>query len=276
LQSQELFLRFLEALKSTKSKLNCPFNPIHIFLKIDTRKLCIWYAFFPEFQLVIVLNLQNQYIFSMVKDLAFLVWKTIIILLVLFWLAPGMFYLRAQSISSFGIANPTSIKDKIVRDGDIVSASDGGYTLTRSSYDPRLYGVVTINPAVAFNTNESGKRYPVVSSGNTYVNLSTINGKIKKGDPITSSPIPGVGMKATESGYILGYVLEDFSSDDAREIKRVKVQVDTQFFAPLSAVLFFSPIPPSQKRGLLDDDRAGRNPGDAQNLKAETPRGVCR
>ncbi len=181
------------------------------------------------------MNSHNQYIFIMVKNLAFLVWKIMIIILVLVWILPGITELMAQSISSFGIANPTSVKDKVVRDGDIVSASEGGYSLTKSSYDPRLYGVVTINPAVAFNTNETGKRYPVVSSGNTYVNLSTINGGVKKGDPITSSPIPGVGMKATESGYVLGYALEDFSTDDPREIKRVKVQVDTQFYAPLSS-----------------------------------------
>ncbi len=155
--------------------------------------------------------------------------------MILMLILPCFNSLMAQSISSFGIANPTTVQDKIVRDGDVVSATEGGYSLAKSSYDPRLYGVVTINPAVAFNTNEEGKRYPVVSSGNTYVNISTINGAVKKGDPITSSPIPGVGMKATESGYILGYALEDFKSDDPREIKRVKVQVDTQFFAPLSS-----------------------------------------
>lgn len=171
----------------------------------------------------------------MVKNLAVFMWKIGMILLILVWILPGIFQIMAQNISSFGIANPTSIKDKVVRDGDIISASEGGYTLTKSSYDPRLYGVVTINPAVAFNTNQTGTRYPVVSSGNTFVNLSTINGRVKKGDPITSSPIPGVGMKATESGYILGYALQDFSSDDPREIKRVQVQVDTQFFAPLSS-----------------------------------------
>lgn len=41
--------------------------------------------------------------------------------------------------------------------------------------------------------------------------------------------------------------------------------------------LLYSAISPSQKCGVLDDDRAGRNPGDAHTeVKAETPSGVCR
>lgn len=171
----------------------------------------------------------------MVKNLSIFLWKTLSTFVLMLYLIPILFHVKAQNISSFGIANPTVIKDKVVRDGDIISNSDNGYTLTRSSYDPRLYGVVTINPAVAFNTNEPGVRYPVVSSGNTFVNVSTINGKIKDGDPITSSPIPGVGMKASESGYVLGYAMENFNSDDAREIKKIKVSVNKQFYAPLSS-----------------------------------------
>lgn len=168
----------------------------------------------------------------MVENLEIFVWKLMAFILLAIFLSVTV---QAQSISSFGIANPTSIKDKVVRDGDVISSTEGGYMLTKSSYDPRLFGVVTINPAIEFNTNEEGRRYPVVSDGNTFVNLSTINGSVKKGDAITSSPIPGVGMKATESGYILGYALEDFSSDDPREIKRVKVEIDKQFFAPLNS-----------------------------------------
>lgn len=170
----------------------------------------------------------------MVENLALFIWKLMAFILLAIFLSM-VITVEGQNISSFGIANPTSIKDKVVRDGDIISSTEGGYMLTKSSYDPRLFGVVTINPAIAFNTNEKGQRYPVVSAGNTYVNLSTINGSVKKGDAITSSPIPGVGMKGTESGYILGYALEDFSSDDPREIKKVKVQIDKEFFAPLSS-----------------------------------------
>lgn len=171
----------------------------------------------------------------MVKSRLIVAWRLFVMAYFLLSFILAGFPIAAQEISSFGIANPLAVNDKIVRDADIVSSNDAGYALSKSSYDPRLFGVVSINPAISFNTNEPGKRYPVVAAGNALVNLSTINGAVKKGDPVTSSPIPGVGMKATESGYIIGYALENFSSDDPREIRKVSVSINKQFFAPISS-----------------------------------------
>ena len=36
------------------------------------------------------------------------------------------------------------------------------------------------------------------------------NGPIAAGDPLTSSSVPGVAMKATASGYVIGKALESF------------------------------------------------------------------
>lgn len=171
----------------------------------------------------------------MVKSRLIVPWRLFVLAYILLSFIVATFSVSAQEISSFGIANPLVVNDKVVRDADIISSNDEGYALTKSSYDARLFGVVSINPAISFNTNEPGNRFPVVAAGNALVNLSTINGAIKKGDPVTSSPIPGVGMKASESGYILGYALEDFSSDDPREIRKVSVSINKQFFAPLNS-----------------------------------------
>ena len=43
-------------------------------------------------------------------------------------------------------------------------------------------------------------------------------GNIKKNDYITSSTTPGVGIKATANGYVLGTALEDYSSNDTGTI----------------------------------------------------------
>ena len=142
----------------------------------------------------------------------------------------------AQAISSYGIANPLAIEDTVVRDGDIVSSADGGYYLSRESYDPRVFGIVSFNPAIEFSVEVTEDTvWPVLTAGETLVNVSTINGDIKTVDAITTSPIPGVGMKATESGYALGYAQEDFSSQDPREIKMIQISINKQFFAPLNS-----------------------------------------
>lgn len=50
-------------------------------------------------------------------------------------------------------------------------------------------------------------------SGKVPVVVSNINGDIEVGDPITTSDIPGVAMKATSSGKILGYALEPYDGN---------------------------------------------------------------
>src|ERR1700704_5995261 len=125
---------------------------------------------------------------------------------------PSTAYAVETSDTSFGIANYLPITDKNVKDGDIVSFSPKGYFLSKSEYDALIVGVVTDNPAISLEISGSEKGYPVVSSGNAYVNVVTLAGDIKKGDPITTSGTPGVGMKATRTGYILGAALESYSN----------------------------------------------------------------
>lgn len=142
----------------------------------------------------------------------------------------------AQNDVSLGIANYYPIQDKDVKDGSIVSSSPKGYYLTNTPYDPTLVGVVTINPAVALNLENTGKSYPVVASGNVQVLVTTINGDIKKGDPITSSAKPGVGMKALKTGYALGVALDDYSSKDKNAIGKINISMNLHYsFAKITS-----------------------------------------
>jgi hypothetical protein len=61
---------------------------------------------------------------------------------------------------------------------------------------------------------ETTSTLPVISYGETLVRVTNKNGEIKKGDFITSSNKPGVGQKATESGYVVGKALEDFNQEE--------------------------------------------------------------
>lgn len=129
---------------------------------------------------------------------------------------------RAQSKNSSGIAVYIQVLDKKVEAGDIITLSKKGYTLTDAPYDPNIFGVVVSDPAIAFESNQPNS-HPVVSEGKVYMRVSTINGKIKKGDLITSSTVPGVGQKATESGFIVATALEDYTAGSGKNVGKILV-----------------------------------------------------
>lgn len=128
----------------------------------------------------------------------------------------------AQGNSSSGIAVYIQVLDKNVTGGDIVTLSKKGYVLSNAPYDPNLFGVVVSDPALSFESNQPNSR-PVVSEGKVFLHVSTINGNIKKGDLITSSTIPGVGEKATESGFIVATALEDYSAASGKDVGKILV-----------------------------------------------------
>ncbi|MFA5157562.1 MAG: hypothetical protein WC532_09320, partial [Candidatus Omnitrophota bacterium] len=56
---------------------------------------------------------------------------------------------------------------------------------------------------------------------------------IELGDAVTSSSIPGTGMKAAKSGKILGYAMEKAEFKDPKEIKEIVVFVSVgNYFSP--------------------------------------------
>lgn len=148
---------------------------------------------------------------------------------------------KAEVDSSFGLARTIPIKDKNADDGTIVSYYRAGYALSNKSYDSDMAGVISEKPAVVIKILGEGDK-TLISNGVVYVKITSKNGNIKKGDPITSSDIKGVGMKAVESGYILGAAFDDYASDDKSKIVKI----------PVSLNIHFSNIQPKFARGLLD------------------------
>jgi hypothetical protein len=130
----------------------------------------------------------------------------------------------AQEAAS-GIAVPIPINGE-TKDGYIICSSIEGNSPCIKAYDPGMFGVVTQEPAVSFKQDipQEGTQ-PLISAGKTYVLVSTEKGVIKKGDFVTSSVIPGVGMKAVKSGYVLGSALEDYNETDPKKIGKILVSV---------------------------------------------------
>lgn len=111
-----------------------------------------------------------------------------------------------------------------VTPGTIVSFTDksktGAVAAANIDSADRLVGVVARNPLVELSGG--ALQTQVVINGTVLVLVSTINGAVSYGDKIAASPISGVGMKATESGLVLGTVAKDFS--EAQQITERKVR----------------------------------------------------
>lgn len=142
---------------------------------------------------------------------------------------PFSVFAQDQNIS-IGIANHIPIQGDNVKNGDIIASSEAGYVLSTTPYDPLVIGVISLNPAVSLDLEGAGDNsYPVVSSGNVEVNVSSINGNIAVGDLITSSSIPGVGMKANQTGYILGRALDAFTSENPEEVGSINIALNMHY-----------------------------------------------
>jgi hypothetical protein len=89
-----------------------------------------------------------------------------------------------------------------------------GVLRARGQYNPYILGVVSTEPGfVAGSYTEDS--FPIGLIGRVPVKISTENGSIKSGDPLTSASIAGYAMRATVSGRVLGRALEDFNEEDA-------------------------------------------------------------
>ena len=162
------------------------------------------------------------------------------------------------------IVNTYDLSDTQTQDGDIlIFTAEAGITRAILPYDINIFGVRQDIPIAVYrrvdNTGNS-----VARSGVANVNVSNINGPIKAGDRITSSQIPGYGMKADISGYVTGTAINDFNEDrgqdlefQGRNLKIGKIPVAlkveyAELTAPRSLNNLFSYIGTSFLQGVSD------------------------
>jgi len=99
--------------------------------------------------------------------------------------------------------------------GELV-VSDGFISIERATArNGRVLGVVSTKPGLLMGADDTSlvanqRSYPLALAGRVPVRLSTENGPIAVGDPLTLSSLPGVAMKATSSAEVVGYALEAF------------------------------------------------------------------
>lgn len=132
-----------------------------------------------------------------------------------------------------GLAQTNSISLTVTIEGDIPSDPNGSivvldkgvYKISKTKADSNQIGVITLNPAITLRKSNNQNVYDVNTSGTTLVKASNKNGKITKGDALTSSENLGVAIKSTSSEYIIGVALEDFDSESGN----LKITVDPRY-----------------------------------------------
>lgn len=137
---------------------------------------------------------------------------------------------QSEAAATLGVANMVNVKEKNVKDGSLLTTTKEGVVLSITPYDAQIIGVVSRDAGIIISSNEGKNAVPVISNGRVYVLVSTQQGAIKKGDIITSSTIPGVAVKATKSGYVLGYALEDYSDSDPKKVGKIAVELSLHYF----------------------------------------------
>lgn len=105
--------------------------------------------------------------------------------------------------------------------GELVAIGSQPDVVTKSmtSYQKNVIGVYSTSPGLLVGgqtilgggSNLGDNKIPVALSGRVPVKVSDENGPIQAGDYLTSSSTPGVAMKATKVGPVIGQALESFA-----------------------------------------------------------------
>ncbi len=136
----------------------------------------------------------------------------------------------SETGATLGVAHMVDVKDKNVKDGIVLSAGTKGAVPTTIPYDSQILGIVARDAAIIINTTNITNGVPVISTGTVYVYVSSLEGNIKKGDLVTSSTMPGVAVKATKEGYVLGTAAEDYSNSNKKATDRIAISLDLHYF----------------------------------------------
>jgi hypothetical protein len=103
---------------------------------------------------------------------------------------------------------------------------------SREAYDQNILGVVSTKPAETLDDGKDYPKAPVALTGRVPVKVSTQNGPIGIGDYLTSSPLPGVAMKSTKPGRVIGKALEAYATTDPQATSTITVFLNPTWYDP--------------------------------------------
>lgn len=136
--------------------------------------------------------------------------------------AGGVGHLRVFTLTGAGadLAEIYGTRDESIEAGDIVAIDyemNAGVKKTVLGYEMGAVGIVSTNPGlVVGDVSDFGAEPVLVAlSGRVPVKVNMENGPIKKGDYLTPSNTPGVAMRATKAGTIVGQAMTEYTDEEA-------------------------------------------------------------
>ena len=124
--------------------------------------------------------------------------------------------LLAYKTTGADLAEIYYTRDATIGPGDVVEidpAIPGGIRKSATPYGSNILGVVSTKPGLILSENDmtAAATIPVnlALAGRVPVRVSTEAGVVRAGDYLTASSKPGVAMKATHAGKVIGQALAD-------------------------------------------------------------------
>jgi len=109
-------------------------------------------------------------------------------------------------------------KDLEIDFGSVVCLNDNGLVVPCDEKNIMILGIASERPAFLGGENLGNGSIAVGLIGQVETLVTTLNGEIKAGDMLTGSNIPGVAVKTTKAGQIIGKALENLSAIDESKV----------------------------------------------------------
>lgn len=122
----------------------------------------------------------------------------------------------AANISAATLSRDFFSDEKLAK-GTIVSLDQQASKVLKSNFKNlhNMFGVVVEEGDISFKRQADQQIVAVANEGVMDTLVSTANGEIKSGDPITVRSVEGVGEKATQNGRIVGIAQDNFSAQSS-------------------------------------------------------------
>ncbi len=133
--------------------------------------------------------------------------RALFILGVVLYISPVTAFAAGEISQGYTIDGNTTIAAGALM--SVKSATLNSVSLATSDTSNQLLGIAGKASIIQIG---SSKQAQVITSGLTNGLVSDINGTVKVGDKITASPLSGIGMKATDTGEIVGTAQSNLSS----------------------------------------------------------------
>lgn len=154
-------------------------------------------------------------------------------------------YMVAYKLTGADVAEAYYTKDKSIMPGTVVAVDgsiDAGVQKTSGAYDGRALGIVSTEPGMVLGdphaTNPNNNKMVLLAlNGRVPVRVSMENGPIEAGDYLTTSSTPGVAMKATRPGQMIGKAMSAFSSSNPNAEGMVTAFTNLTYADPHSGVV---------------------------------------